>query len=89
MDVDTWYHITMTWRPQDNNPDMLDQLLYINGELVASNETEWVDPGTTVYLGGGNSGNDDCNGVFDDFRIYDRPITLEEIQQLISEAQAE
>lgn len=85
MDVDTWYHIAMTWRPQDNNPDMLDQLLYINGELVASNETEWVDPGSTVFLGSGNSGNDDCNGVFDDFRIYDRPITLEEIQQLVSQ----
>jgi hypothetical protein len=87
MDVDTWYHIAMTWRPQDNNPDMLDQLLYINGELVASNETEWVDPGSTVFLGGGNSGNDDCNGAFDDFRIYDRPITLEEIQQLVSQGQ--
>jgi hypothetical protein len=85
MDVDTWYHIAMTWRPQENSPDMLDQLLYINGELVASNETEWVDPGTTVFLGGGHSGNDDCNGVFDDFRIYDRPITLEEIQQLVSQ----
>jgi len=87
MDVDTWYHIAMTWKPQDNNPDMLDQLLYINGVLVASNETEWVDPGTTVYLGGGNSGNDDCNGVFDDFRIYDRPITLEEVQQLVSQVE--
>jgi len=85
MDVDTWYHIAMTWRPQENNPDTLDQLLYINGELVASNETEWVEPGSTVFLGGGNSGNDDCNGIFDDFRIYDRPITLEEIQQLISQ----
>jgi hypothetical protein len=86
MEVQTWYHIAMTWRPQENNPDMIDQLLYINGELVASNETEWVDPGSTVFLGGGHSGNDDCNGVFDDFRIYDRPITLEEIQQLISQA---
>ena len=87
MEVQTWYHIAMTWRPQENNPDMIDQLLYINGELVASNETEWVDPGSTVFLGGGHSGNDDCNGVFDDFRIYDRPITLEEVQQLVSQAE--
>ena len=87
MEVQTWYHIAMTWRPQENNPDMIDQLLYINGELVASNETEWVDPGSTVFLGGGHSGNDDCNGIFDDFRIYDRPITLEEVQQLVSQAE--
>jgi len=87
MEVQTWYHIAMTWRPQENNPDMIDQLLYINGELVASNETEWVDPGSTIFLGGGHSGNDDCNGVFDDFRIYDRPITLEEVQQLAAQGE--
>ena len=36
----------------------------------------------TIFLGGGHDGNDDCNGAFDDFRIYDRPLTLEEVQQL-------
>ena len=66
---------------------MFDQLLYINGELVDTNETEWVEPGDTVYLGGGHDDNDDCNGTFDNFRIYDRPITLEEVQQLISQAE--
>jgi hypothetical protein len=87
METDTWYHIAMTWRPNPDNPDIFDQLLYINGERVAANETEWVEPGDTVYLGGGHDNNDDCNGAFDDFRIYDRPITLEEIQQLVSQAQ--
>jgi hypothetical protein len=87
METQTWYHISMTWRPKPDNPDIIEQLLYVNGELVASNESEWVDPGNTVYLGGGHSGNDDCNGVFDDFRIYDRPITLTEIQQLASQGE--
>jgi hypothetical protein len=87
METQTWYHIVMTWRPKPDNPDMIDQWLYINGELVASNETEWVDPGSTVFLGGGHSGNEDCNGAFDDFRIYDRPINLEEVQQLASQGE--
>ncbi|HUV64497.1 MAG TPA: LamG-like jellyroll fold domain-containing protein [Sedimentisphaerales bacterium] len=59
--------------------------MYIDGNLVASNESEWVEPGSTAYLSGGHSTNDDCNGVFDDFPIYDRPITLEEVQQLASQ----
>jgi len=87
MEAQRWYHIVMTWRRNPDNPEIVDQLLYINGELVDTNESEWVDPGTTVFLGGGHSGNDDCNGVLDDFRIYDRPITLEEIQQLASRGQ--
>ena len=87
METQTWYHIAMTWHPRPDNPDIIEQRLYINGELVASNETEWIDPGSTVFLGGGHSGNDDCNGAFDDFRIYDRPITLEEVQQLASQGQ--
>jgi len=87
METQTWYHIVMTWRRDPDNPGVVDQLLYIDGELVASNESEWVDPGSTVFLGGGHSGNDDCNGVIDDFRIYDRPITLEEVQQLASQGE--
>ncbi len=87
MEAQTWYHITMTWSRNQARPDVIDQWLYINGELVAENESDWVEPGSTVYLGGGHSGNDDCNGVLDDFRIYDRPITLEEAQQLASQGE--
>lgn len=83
----TWYHIAMTWRVNPDDPGLLEQLLYIDGKFVAANQSEWVDPGTTVYLGGGNPGNDDCNGAFDDVRIYDRPLTAEEIGQLASRGQ--
>ena len=82
MEVDTWYHIVMTWHRNTDNPAVVDQWLYIDGELVASNVSEWVEPGNTVYLGGGHSGNEDCNGAFDDFRIYDRDLTAEEIRLL-------
>jgi hypothetical protein len=87
MEAGRWYHIAMTWRRDPDNPSVVDQLLYIDGALIASNESEWVDPGDSVFLGGGHSGNDDCNGAIDDFRIYDRPITLEEVQQLASQGQ--
>lgn len=82
-----WVFPTQKVRRNPDNPDIVDQFLYINGTLVASNESEWVDPGSTVFLGGGHSGSDDCNGVFDDFRIYDCPITLEEVRQLASQGQ--
>jgi len=82
MEAGTWYHIAMTWHRNTDNPAVVDQWLYIDGELVASNESEWVDPGWTVYLGGGHSGNEDCNGTIDDFRVYDRDLSLEEIQRL-------
>jgi len=82
MEAATWYHIVMTWYRNTDNPAMVDQWLYINGELVATNESEWVDPGSTVFLGGGHSGNEDCNGAFDDFRIYDRALSLEDVQAL-------
>jgi len=87
MEAQRWYHIAMTWRRDPDNPSVVDHWLYIDGALVTSNESEWVDPGDSVFLGGGHSGNDDCNGAIDDFRIYDRPITLEEVQQLASQGQ--
>ncbi len=82
MEAQVWYHIVMTWYRNTDNPSLVDQKLYIDGELVATNESEWVDPGATVFLGGGNSGNEDCNGLFDEFRIYDRALSLEEVQTL-------
>ncbi len=84
MEAQTWYHIAMTWSRNVDKTDVIDQWLYINGELIAINESEWVDSGSTVYLGGGHSGNDDCNGAIDDFRIYDRPLTIEDVAQLVS-----
>jgi hypothetical protein len=85
MEAQNWYHIAMTWVRNPDNPALVDHWLYINGDLIATNESDWVDPGTTVFLGGGHSGNEDCNGAFDDFRIYDRPLALEEVQQLIAQ----
>ena len=76
-DDNKYHHLATTY-------DRGHLILYLDGTQVAANESEWVDPGSTVFLGGGHSGNDDCNGVIDDFRIYDRPITLEEVQQLSS-----
>jgi len=87
MQAMTWYHIAMTWRVNPNDPGLIEQMLYIDGQFVAVNQSEWVDPGTTVYLGGGHPANEDCNGTFDEFRIYDRPLTADEILQLASREQ--
>jgi hypothetical protein len=82
MEAGTWYHIAMTWYRDTDNPAFVDQWLYIDGELVATNLSEWVAPGDTIFLGGGHSGNDDCNGAIDEFRIYDRALSLEEVKAL-------
>lgn len=82
LEAGNWYHICMSWYRRTASPETVDQYLYLDGELVATNESEWVDPGTTVFLGGGHPGQDDCNGTFDEVRIYDRMPTAEEVMEL-------
>lgn len=82
MEAQNWYHIVMTWERGSDNPAVVDQLLYMNGEFVTSNQSEWVDPGSTVFLGGGHRDNEDCNGILDDFRVYDRALSAEEVKAL-------
>ncbi len=85
MEQDNWYHIVMTWRRNPEDPARVDEQLFINGELVAENlDNDWVDPGNQLYLGGGHPDQDDCNGILDDFRIYERPLTRAEIRVLAS-----
>ncbi|MBN1845364.1 MAG: hypothetical protein JW810_06740 [Sedimentisphaerales bacterium] len=79
-----WYHVIMTWTRNTADPSKVDNALYINGEFVTSNTNgNWVDPGNTVYLGGGHSGNNAGDGIWDDVRIYDHALTEEEIAELV------
>ncbi len=84
MEPGKWRHIIMTWIRDTGDPSKVDNTLYINGQYVTSNTAgNWVNPGNTVYLGGGNSGNVAGDGVWDDFRIYDHALTTEEIDALV------
>ncbi|MBN2377273.1 MAG: hypothetical protein JXD22_12785 [Sedimentisphaerales bacterium] len=76
---DEWFHIAVTWEKDGTNVNIQ---LFVNGELIEQNSGPWVAPGSQVYLGGGNSGNDAGTGLWDDFRIYDHPLAESEVKWL-------
>ncbi len=61
-----------------------DTAMFVNGTFIGQSSGSWVVPGDTFYLGGGHDGNMYSDGVFDDVRIYERILTVEEIVSLAS-----
>lgn len=83
--ADHWYHFVYTWdRPGDV------AAFYINGTLRGSSQvvTGWVDPGRYFNLGGGNAGNNTRNGLWDEVRVFNRPITAPEVRELFGQVEA-
>ncbi len=78
-----WFHLTFTWNR--TSATTVDTQLYINANLIMERSGRWVDPGTTFYLGAGNSGNEASYAKFDDFRMYARVLSPCEIWQIQSE----
>jgi glycerophosphoryl diester phosphodiesterase len=73
-----WYHIALTWDKASSNVT-----LYVNGLVRSSGAiTNWVAPGASFYVGGGNAGNAKGRGAVDDVRVYDRVLAATEIQTL-------
>ena len=80
-----WYHIAYVW---DNTSNKVARL-YVNGvEQGAAAIANWVAPGASFYIGGGNSGNTKGKGVVDDVRVYNAALTAAQIQALHAEAAA-
>ncbi|MBR9677354.1 PGF-pre-PGF domain-containing protein [Candidatus Woesearchaeota archaeon] len=79
LDLDTWYHIALTW-------DGTNYEVYVDGNL----ETSGTYTGLTSInsfadvANNGNTGTRDeaWNGLIDDFRIYNRVLSQAEIQTL-------
>ena len=78
-DDNTWYHVAMV--KSENKI-----ALYINGEEVGTaGDTSEFNPGDTFGIALGRLDNERTTtrflpGAIDDVRIYDRPLTVEEIQ---------
>ena len=53
--------------------------MYVNGELRSSTTVTWWDPGTYVYLAGGNSGNTKGTGYMDDVALFNRALSASEV----------
>ncbi|MHC4118583.1 MAG: LamG domain-containing protein [Planctomycetota bacterium] len=81
-----WHHVAVTFE-DDGTPDVLDTLLYVDGQLdaTAASTDEPVDTAGdgVVRIGESPWHNQPFDGVIDDARIYDVVLTAEEIQQVM------
>ncbi|MBN1125146.1 MAG: hypothetical protein JXA82_09065 [Sedimentisphaerales bacterium] len=75
-----WFHFAITWKKLSDTT--VENSLYVNGQLIQSREGPWVDPGSTIFLGGGHAGNDAGIGMWDEVRIYDHVLDEPEIRWL-------
>ena len=75
-----WYHLAVTWERDEQTPSEVTVQLYVDGELRNTATGDWVDPGE-FYLGGGL--NSKGTGIWDDVRIYERVLSVDEISTLL------
>ena len=77
-----WHHVAVTFE-DDGTPDVLDTVLYVDGQLDATAESldEPIDTSATgvVRIGESPWHNAPFVGLIDDVRIYDKALTLQEI----------
>lgn len=76
----TWYRYVMTWSDANNSPDV-----YLNGALFPTTKTNKVGArgttwtGATAYLGNRSSLDRQFDGLMDEFCVWNRVLTTEEI----------
>ncbi|MBT7281521.1 hypothetical protein HN840_04290, partial [archaeon] len=71
-----WYHIVLTWEKTGN------KILYVNSILRETQAVTWQYPGGNITIGGGYVGNTNANGTMDEFAIWNRTFSAEEITNL-------
>ncbi|MHC4431773.1 MAG: LamG domain-containing protein, partial [Planctomycetota bacterium] len=80
-----WHHVAVTFE-DDGTPDVLDTLLYVDGQLDPSGASldETIDTGAgPVRIGESPWHNAPFMDEIDDARVYDKVLTAEEIQQVM------
>lgn len=75
MSVGTWYNITFTY-------DGTNVKLYVNNSQKFSGTSGGRALSGTMYIGTRYTGDEGINGRIDDVRVYDRALTLSEIQNI-------
>jgi hypothetical protein len=89
-----WHHVAFTWNRHLDNPALVDAIFYLDGAVATYTKSgvtysgnrpnrPWADPGETFYLGG-NHGNTNANGFFDEVRIYDVQLSAGQIGSLLT-----
>ncbi len=84
--ANTWSHIAVTCK-FDETTGIGTMTMYINGSPVASKSNITISPasmGTTLqnYIGKSQYSDPTINGMIDDFRIYGRALTIDELMAL-------
>ena len=81
VDLDTWQHIAVVFDPTTNT-----SYFYKNGVLVASFGLAFDTATSNLAIGENPSGSwtEAFAGFIDDARVYQRPLTAEEIQLLVN-----
>ena len=80
-----WHHVAVTFE-DDGLPDVLDTLLYVDGQIDATSASLDEPINTAagpIRLGASSWGEAPVVGEIDDARIYDKVLTAEEIQQVM------
>ncbi len=87
-----WHHLVYTTkRVDEHNAEWRERALFIDGTLISEYipkvpgaQSKYVPFSDPVYLGAGNNrgrAESFFNGIIDEVRIYDRPLTEEEIMR--------
>jgi hypothetical protein len=77
-----WHHVAVTFE-DDGTPDVVDTLLYVDGQRDVTDVSQSTDINTgsgPVRIGESPWHNEPFLDVIDDARIYDKVLTAEEIQ---------
>lgn len=82
----TWRNLVVTYDEADNGRITI----YEDGQVIGSSQTGKkltdLGPATNALLGWAQTKNDyDYHGYMDDFRVYDRTLTAEEVEALAAE----
>ena len=79
-----WYHIVGTWDAPSSN-----MVLYVNGvergRAVNTNGVAWPAAGANFYVGGGNAGNTNGNGIACDLQIFETALTSNRVSEIYGE----
>ncbi|MDW8038495.1 MAG: LamG domain-containing protein [Thermoguttaceae bacterium] len=80
LDDNRWTHLVITW---DNNDPTAKQKIYKNGQLWATfNVTLSPKTPATLWLGNRYSNNEPWRGAIDEYALWNRALTPEEIAWL-------
>ena len=75
LEEEKWYHLTYVYNGSQF-------LAYINADYTGSISDVGYSPGGTVQIASDNTSSRTFKGMMDDFRIYNRALSVEEIDQL-------